>query len=213
MALRHAVLAALLDGELSGYQLAKAFDVGVANFWHALPQQLYAELARLEKEGLVAGRRVVQETRPAKRLFHVTDAGLAELERFAAAASKPSFVRDDLLVKVQAADHVDAEPLIRQVEERAAVAEAKIDLFRRILRKMRGDLGEEEFLRSGRRVGPYLTCLRGLAFEEGNRDWCLRTAAILRDRNAAVAGAGTPAGPGEGTAPASRRPEVARAER
>ena len=112
MALRHAVLAALLDGELSGYQLAKAFDVGVANFWHALPQQLYAELAKLEREGLVAGRRVVQETRPAKRLFHVTDAGLTELERFAAAVSKPSFIRDDLLVKVQAADHVDAKRTI-----------------------------------------------------------------------------------------------------
>src|SRR5689334_22788333 len=64
MALRHAVLAALLDGELSGYQLAKAFDVGVANFWYAQPQQLYAELTRLEKEGLVAGREVLQESRP-----------------------------------------------------------------------------------------------------------------------------------------------------
>lgn len=73
MALRHAVLAALLDGELSGYQLAKAFDVGVANFWYAQPQQLYAELTRLEQQGLVAGREVVQESRPNKRLFHVTD--------------------------------------------------------------------------------------------------------------------------------------------
>ena len=125
----------------------------------------------------------------------------------------PAIGDNDLLVKVQAADHVDAEALIRQVEERAAMAEAKIDLFRRILRKMRGDLGEEEFLRVGRRIGPYLTCLRGLAFEEGNRDWCRRTAAILRARNAAVAGEDTPAVAGEGAAPASRRPEVARADR
>jgi DNA-binding PadR family transcriptional regulator len=40
MALRHAVLAALLEGEVSGYQLAKRFDVSVANFWSASPQQL-----------------------------------------------------------------------------------------------------------------------------------------------------------------------------
>ena len=33
MALRHALLAALLEGEASGYQLAKRFDVAVANFW------------------------------------------------------------------------------------------------------------------------------------------------------------------------------------
>ncbi|MFI5830113.1 PadR family transcriptional regulator [Streptomyces sp. NPDC051578] len=182
MALRHAVLAALLDEELSGYQLAKAFDMGVANFWHALPQQLYAELAKLEHEGLIAGREVVQETRPNKRLFKVTRAGLGELERFAAAATKPSFIRDDLLVKVQAADHVNADALVAQLTERITFAEAKIDLFEALLRTMRGDLAEEEFLLRGDRVGPYLTCLRGLSFERANRDWYERTVTVLRER-------------------------------
>jgi DNA-binding PadR family transcriptional regulator len=184
MALRHAVLAALLDEELSGYQLAKAFDLGVANFWHALPQQLYAELTRLEKDGMIAGRDVVQDTRPNKRLFTVTDIGLAELEKFTAATTKPSFIRDDLLVKVQACDHVDPGDLIARLTERAAFAQAKIDLFGQLLHAMRRDRTEEEFLHHGERVGPYLTCMRGLAFEQGNRDWCERTVAVLRERQA-----------------------------
>ncbi|MFC4496283.1 PadR family transcriptional regulator [Streptomyces ovatisporus] len=184
MALRHAVLAALLDEELSGYQLAKAFDTGVANFWHALPQQLYAELSKLEKEGLVSGREVVQDARPNKRLFQVTGAGLAELERFAATAAKPSFIRDDLLVKVQAADHISTGTLVAQLTERAAFAEAKVELFEALLRKMRGDRSEDEFLRHGERIGPYLTCRRGLDFERGNRHWCEQTAEILRERAA-----------------------------
>ena len=192
MALRHAVLAALLDEEMSGYQLAKAFDTGVANFWHALPQQLYAELTRLEREGLIAGREVVQETRPNKRLFKVTEAGLAELERFTAAATRPSVIRDDLLVKVQAADHVDTGELLAQLAERAAFAQAKIDLFGMLLHRMRGDRTEADFLRHGERIGPYLTCLRGLAFEQGNRDWCERSAAVLRARRPAGT-QGTPA--------------------
>ncbi|MGW0395940.1 PadR family transcriptional regulator [Streptomyces sp. NPDC003042] len=187
MALRHAVLAALLDGEYSGYELAKAFDIGVANFWHALPQQLYAELAKLEREGLVAGREVVQESRPNKRLFHVTDAGRAELERFAEAVSKPSMIRDDLLVKVQAADHVGADAVIEQLAERAAAGEGRIELLGKLLRNLRGDADEAEFLRRGERVGPYLTCLRGLAFEQGHRDWCLRAADVLRERRSARA--------------------------
>ncbi|MGP3683741.1 PadR family transcriptional regulator [Streptomyces sp. IBSNAI002] len=182
MALRHAVLAALLDGEYSGYQLAKVFDVSVANFWPAVPQQLYAELAKLEKEGLVAGRQVVQENRPNKRLFHVTDAGRAALEEFAAAAAKPSVIRDDLLVKVQTADRVGTAPVIEQLEARALAAEAKLELLDTLLRRMRGDADEDEFLRSGERIGGYLTCLRGIAFEQGHRDWCLRTAAVLRGR-------------------------------
>ncbi|MFE9370129.1 PadR family transcriptional regulator [Streptomyces sp. NPDC006711] len=190
MALRHAVLAALLDGEYSGYQLAKAFDIGVANFWHALPQQLYAELARLEKDGLVAGRQVVQETRPNKRVFRVTDAGRAELETFAAAPAKPSFIRDDLLVKVHSADRVGTTAVIGQLEERALAADARIELLDALLRQLRGESDEEEFLLRGERIGPYLTCLRGLAFERENRDWCRRIAAVLRRRAGAGAGAG-----------------------
>ncbi|MGW4228734.1 PadR family transcriptional regulator [Streptomyces sp. NPDC004980] len=187
MALRHAVLAALLDGEYSGYQLAKAFDIGVANFWHAVPQQLYTELAKLEKEGLVVGRQVIQESRPNKRLFRVTDAGQAELERFAADVSKPSFIRDDLLVKVQAADRIGTASVIGQLEERAAAADAKIEMLDKLLLRLRGDVDEDEFLRSGERIGPYLTCLRGLSFEREHRAWCLRIAAVLRERQASRA--------------------------
>ncbi|MBA0051186.1 PadR family transcriptional regulator [Streptomyces sp. AJS327] len=187
MALRHAVLAALLDGELSGYHLAKSFDLGVANFWSAAPQQVYSELTRLERAGLVSGREVVQESRPNKRLFRVTEAGLAELGAFAATASRPSVIRDDLLVKVQAADHVDTGELAERLTERAAHAEARIELFGKVLRTLRGERDEEEFLRHGERVGPYLTCLRGLAFEQHHRAWCERSAAVLREREAAGA--------------------------
>ncbi|REK91806.1 PadR family transcriptional regulator [Streptomyces inhibens] len=182
MALRHAVLAALLDGESSGYELAKAFDAGMANFWHALPQQLYLELTKLEKDGLIQGRAVIQETRPNKRLFSVTDAGLAELERFAESSAKPAFIRDDLLVKVRAVDSLSAKAVIEQLEERALIAAAKIDIFERYLHRQRGDVDEQAFLSSGDRIGPYLTCMRGLRFEQETADWCGQTAQILRVR-------------------------------
>ncbi|CAH9419372.1 PadR family transcriptional regulator [Streptomyces globisporus] len=189
MALRHAVLAALLDEELSGYQVTKSFAAGVANFWHALPQQVYAELARLEKEGLVAGREVVQEGRPNKRLFRVTGEGMAELESFASAAAKPAFLREDLLVQVQAADHLDAGVLVERLTERYAFAEAKAALFEEQLRRMRGGLDEAEFLLRGARVGPYLTCRRGRDFERANRDWCRDVMEVLRARQTAGGGA------------------------
>jgi len=189
MALRHAVLAALLEGEYSGYQLAKVFDIGVANFWHALPQQLYLELAKLEKDGLVAGRQVIQETRPNKRLFTVTPAGEAELARWAAAPSKPSFIRDDLLVKVQAVDSVPAGEVIDQLTERVEMADGKIEFLTGLLRRLRGDVDEETFLREGERVGPYLTCLRGLIFEREHRDWCAHAVSVLRAREAACTSA------------------------
>ncbi|GAA2318799.1 PadR family transcriptional regulator [Nonomuraea roseoviolacea subsp. roseoviolacea] len=195
MALRHAVLAALLDGEYSGYQLAKVFDVGVANFWYAAPQQLYAELARLEADGLVSGREVVQSGRPNKRVFTVAEAGIAELAAFAAAPGKPLLIRDDLAVKIHAVDRLDPAPVIAQLLERAEEAAAKLELFERMLRNLRGDLAEEEFLRRGERVGPYLSCLGGCRLEREMRDWCLATAQVLTERATAPSAAGRPATP------------------
>ena len=75
MSLRDAVLAALLEGESSGYDLAKGFDASVANFWMATPQQLYRELERLAEQGLIQARIVHQERRPNKRMFSLTEAG------------------------------------------------------------------------------------------------------------------------------------------
>ncbi|MEV4286525.1 PadR family transcriptional regulator [Nonomuraea bangladeshensis] len=186
MALRHAVLAALLSGEHSGYQLTKIFDVGVADFWYASPQQLYAELAKLEADGLVAGREVVQQGRPNKRVFSVTAAGLDELAAFAAAPPKPLLLRDDLMVRVHAVDALDPAPVITQLHERAAAAAAKLALFERTLLHFRGDLDEETFLREGERVGPYLSCLAGCRLEREIRDWSLDTARALEERAARV---------------------------
>ena len=41
---------------------------------------------------------------------------------------------------------------------------------------------EETYLRHGSPIGPYLTCLRGRRFEQEHHDWCVRAAALLRDR-------------------------------
>lgn len=53
--------------------------------------------------------------------------------------------------------------MIEQLEERASAAEGKIELLGGLLRQLRGDMAEEEFLLGGERIGPYLTCLRGWA--------------------------------------------------
>ena len=185
MALRHAVLAVLLGGEFSGYQLAKVFDTGVSNFWYASPQQLYAELTKLERAGLVEGQLVIQLDRPNKRVYTVTEAGVEELGRFAEAEAKPAVIRDDLLVKVHAVDRTGARAVVARLAERAVQAAAKVELFDDTLRALRGDLDEETFLATAERIGPYLTCLRGKRFEQENLDWCRRSADLIRTRWAA----------------------------
>ncbi|MFE9017567.1 PadR family transcriptional regulator [Streptomyces sp. NPDC007808] len=184
MSLKYAVLAALLDGEASGYELSKVFDVSFANFWPATPQQLYRELERLEGDGLVAARVVRQERRPNKRMFTLTEAGRADLRAYAAEPPRrPTAVRDELLIKLQAME--DPEATRALIEERRAWARAKLDRYERVRDRLLDGWTEERYLSESGRVGPYLTLLRGISFEEENLRWCERVLTVLKQRVAA----------------------------
>jgi len=191
MALRNAVMAALLEGEASGYDLAKGFEASVANFWMATPQQLYRELERMEGEGLVSARVVQQERRPNKRLFSLTDAGLEVLRDYVGEApAKPPALRDELMVKVQCVDIGDVgdfEAVRASVAERFERATAKLARYRRMQERMLDGRTEDEYLATAERIGPYLTLLGGIALERANLQWSETALKRLEQRAAALA--------------------------
>ncbi|MEU5263843.1 PadR family transcriptional regulator [Amycolatopsis sp. NPDC021455] len=182
MALRHALMAALLEGEASGYDLAKGFDASVANFWAATPQQLYRELDRMAAGGLVHARVVHQQRRPDKRLFSLTTAGHRALHEFTARPPRPGVIRDELLVQVQAVDAGDETAVRRALEERLSRAEAKIARYERLRARLLDGRFEDDYLAEAERIGPYLTLMRGLSFERENLRWCEQSLKILARR-------------------------------
>lgn len=183
MSLKYAVLAALLEGEASGYELSKVFDVSLANFWPATPQQLYRELERLAQDGLVEARTVQQERRPTKRMFTLTEAGRAQLAAFAAQPPRrPTAVRDELLIKIQAMDGGDPEVTRALIEERRGWARGKLDRYERVRERLLDGRSEEEYLGTAERIGPYLTLMAGIGFEEENLRWCDRVLGVLKQR-------------------------------
>ncbi len=185
MSLRDAVLAALLEGEASGYDLAKGFDASVANFWMATPQQLYRELDRLAGQGLIQARIVHQDRRPNKRMFSLTEAGHDAICQFTARPPRPSVIRDELMVKVQAADAGDTQAVRDFIVEQVQWGSAKLQRYERLRARLLDGRGEEEYLAQAERVGPYLTLLRGISFEEENIRWAERALAILELRQGA----------------------------
>ncbi|MFB7942307.1 PadR family transcriptional regulator [Streptomyces sp. NPDC056049] len=188
MSLKHAVLAALLEGEASGYDLAKIFDVSVANFWAATPQQLYRELDRLSEAGLITARVVEQERRPNKRMFSLTPEGHRDLGAFTSTSPRPLAVRDELMVQVQACDGGDTEAVRGFVAGRMDVSREKLARYDRLREWLLEGRDEETYLRESERVGPYLTLMRGRLLEEENLRWSERVLAVLDARIAAGRG-------------------------
>ncbi|QUR65818.1 PadR family transcriptional regulator [Mycobacterium spongiae] len=182
MSLGDAVLAALLEGESSGYDLAKEFDASLSNFWMTTPQQLYRELERLAGQGLIAPRIVYQERRPNKRMYSLTEAGHEAIHQFTSQPPKPPVIRDELLVKVQAADAGNMPAVREFIVERLQWAKAKLHRYEQARTHLLDGDTEEDYLAETDRVGPYLTLLRGIAFEEQNIRWAERVLTIIERR-------------------------------
>jgi len=182
MSLRHAILTALLDGEASGYELAKHFDLSVANFWHALPAQLYPELKGLEADGLVDATEVPQERRPTKRIFAINDAGRAELRRWVTEPSRPFSLKDELMVRVRSGADTDPDPILGALRARRDLSVAKLDGYLAAREDMLRGRTERRFLETARRVGPYLTVNAGIALEQAHQAWIDESIATLSAR-------------------------------
>ena len=173
MALRHALLAALLTvGEASGYDLAKEFDAARATFWTASPQQIYRELEGMEGAGLVSARVVRQSARPDKRMLSLTAAGRTELDANSRSVAKPTAVRDEMLVMVQSVSAGDRHAICATIGDRLAASRRKLAHYERVEHAYRAGRDDAAVYADTQVVGPYLTLLRGLAFERENITWC-----------------------------------------
>jgi hypothetical protein len=118
-------------------------------------------------------RVVRQERRPDKRMFTLTEAGRQDLRAFAGTPPRrPTAIRDELLIKIQAMDGADPE----------AWARGKFARYERVREHLLAGRSEDEYLRKADRIGPYLTLMGGIAFEEENLRWCARVLTILKQR-------------------------------
>jgi DNA-binding PadR family transcriptional regulator len=113
MALHHALLSLLSEGESYGYELKGAFERSVGPQWGALNiGHLYQVLDRLKRDGHVeVVRAEPQPRRPDRLIYAITDHGRAELRDWLRTSSPPAAgYRDDLYLKLVAAARAgDAE--------------------------------------------------------------------------------------------------------
>lgn len=73
--LKYAILGLINRQSMTGYDLMKAFNLGLVNFWYAQHSQLYPELKKLTSEGLITYETVLQGEKLEKKLYSITEEG------------------------------------------------------------------------------------------------------------------------------------------
>jgi DNA-binding PadR family transcriptional regulator len=174
MALAHAILATLLDGPSSGYQLAKRFDRSVGYYWQATHQHIYRELVVLERRGYI--ERVGAVNNSPEKPYQLTPSGQTYLASWIAEPTAPGMLREDVLVKIRAGSVVSVDVLIKELQQQRMLHAEKLALYRAIRQR---DFPDPEHLRETQRL-QFLPLLRGIMFETDNIAWCDAALALLQ---------------------------------
>ena len=117
MSLRHALLATLTAEPMTGYELIKYFDGSVAYVWSAPHSQIYPELRRMERDGLVDVTVAPRGERAKKRIYSINEAGAEELRRWAREFTPYQSERDPYRLKAAHFEQSTYEAARRQLQE------------------------------------------------------------------------------------------------
>ncbi len=120
MHLRYALMALLGEGEAHGYELRKRFTHRVGPFWHPNIGQVYQVLHELERRGHVTCRDVTKGAR-LRRMFRLTLRGDRALRTWLARRPAwPPPLRDEIIVRMMAAERHGPSALLAQLERHEA---------------------------------------------------------------------------------------------
>jgi DNA-binding PadR family transcriptional regulator len=159
----HAVLGLLSREPTSGYDLGSLAERTIAHFWPITRAHIYAELARLERAGLVTATEVAQRGRPDKRVYTITAAGERTLDDWLDNADLgDERRRNPLLLKVFFGDRMAPERLAGLLATQRERCQANRDHYAAIAEALRGD--PEAAMR-------YATALYGVRCAESQLSW------------------------------------------
>jgi DNA-binding PadR family transcriptional regulator len=111
MSIRHAILGFLSWTPLTGYDLKKLFADSEVLPWSGNNNQIYRALVELHDEDLVTRDVQQQESRPARKVYGITEKGRAELRQWLHSVPELPQLRDPFLIQLAWADQLSADEL------------------------------------------------------------------------------------------------------
>ncbi|MBX3064066.1 MAG: PadR family transcriptional regulator [Anaerolineae bacterium] len=111
MSIKYAILGFLSETPLTGYDLKKLFAESEVFHWSGNNNQIYRTLVELHQEQLVTITVQVQESKPPRKIYTITDAGLQALRQWLLSTPELPQFKSALSMQLTWADQLDAVDL------------------------------------------------------------------------------------------------------
>ncbi len=180
MSLKHALLGILTVHPMTGYELKQFFDSSVQHFWNAELSQIYPTLKSLEEAAYVDKRVEIQESRPNRKIYDITESGREEFARWVRAPQPAGDMRDPFLIKLFFGTELPVEDILvllrRQMEEQQKVLAFSETVLRE---RIRESVAKHDSPRQG--LFWTLTLEMAIAYRRTYIDWCEKSMKLLEE--------------------------------
>lgn len=111
MSIKYAILGLLSWKPATGYELKKIFEDSSAMYWSGNNNQIYKSLVQLLNDGLVTNEVKHQESSPSKKIYSITEEGLARLKDWVLEEPDVPELKNTFLIQLAWADQLSDEEL------------------------------------------------------------------------------------------------------
>ena len=169
--LSYAILAMLASKPQSGYDIAREMKPPLGILWQAKHGQIYPELARLVKLGLVEVERVDTRSGPPRRVHAITAAGRTELAGWIVKSPQTRPANDEFVIKAYALRRVPAGAAEALLREQLEAHEHRLASLEQLFEATRARMSDRAAFASPR-FGEYAALRRAIGFEREQAAWC-----------------------------------------
>lgn len=117
MSIKFAILGILSWKSSTGYELKKIFEESSILYWSGNNNQIYKALIQMQDEELVTSEIIHQDSSPSKKIYTITEEGLAELKEWVASSPEAPEFRKTFLVQLAWSDMLSDQELNELLSE------------------------------------------------------------------------------------------------
>jgi DNA-binding PadR family transcriptional regulator len=133
-------------GDMSGYEIKGCFERSIGFFWNAGFSQIYPELDKLTRDGLVERRFIVQRGKPGKNIHRITRKGEDEFLKWLKRPVRLRFMKDEFLLKVFFFHKLEWDEILAHLTRHLSLCEERLSTLREIERVARTTCTEFQML-------------------------------------------------------------------
>lgn len=114
---KYAILGLLSHEPLTGYDIKKKIESTISYFWDASFGQIYPTLQKLANDGLVIKKVELEENRPVRKIYSITEKGIEELRKWLREPVEKEVIRYEILLKLSFGSQISIVENLKNIKE------------------------------------------------------------------------------------------------